>query len=83
MPKIAPITTSAPVDSTPLSAMHQEATADDAPKRRMCWKLKVVENTGPPGSVALSEWAAYASATCLRTCTLVPAPRSRARCMRA
>ena len=63
--------------------MHQEATAGEAPNRRICWKLKVVEKTGPPGSVALSECAAYAVATCLRMLTLVPAPRSSARCIRA
>jgi hypothetical protein len=31
MPKATPITTSAPVDSTALRAMHHEATADEAP----------------------------------------------------
>ena len=83
IPPTAPITTSAPVDRAPLSATHQDATAGDAPKRRICWKLKVEEKTGPPGRVALSECAAYATATCLRILTLVPAPRSRARCIRA
>src|SRR3954469_16066352 len=83
MPPAEPITTSAPVERTPLIAMHQDATAADAPNRRSCWKLKVVEKTGPPGSVALSECAAYAVAAWLRTLTLAPPPRNRARCMRA
>jgi hypothetical protein len=87
-----PPETSAPVtataaraveDSTPERARLQEATAGAAPKRRICWKLKRMENAGPPGRVSLSEWAANARAMCRCSGTRSPAERSSRRCIRA
>ena len=54
-----------------------------SPSRLGKHPVRRVENTGPPGSGADSECAAYARATCRRIGARTPAERSRLRCILA